>query len=69
MADNKLSARFIDVVRNMTREERATFLLKYAAAFGRAFPRQRDAHGFKMQAKRKRKPKPPETPPDAIGEI
>ncbi len=68
MADNKLSARFIDVVRNMTREERATFLLKYAAAFGRAFPRERDEKGFRMPIKRKRKPKPPEKPADAIGE-
>ncbi len=69
MADNKLSARFIDAVRNMTREERASFLLKFAAAFGRAFPRETDADGFKMPAKRRRKRTPKKGSPDAIGEL
>ncbi len=65
-ADPSLSRRFIEVVRNLTRDERASFLLKYAAAFGRAFPRRYDSHGFKMPLKRRRKPKPPEPLDDAL---
>ncbi len=67
-ADHTLSRRFIEVVRNLTREERASFLLKFAAAFGRAHPRTYDEHGYKIPIRRKRKPQPPEKTPDAIGE-
>ncbi len=57
-----------EYLRSLTREERAGFLMRYAARFGKAYPRQRDDRGYKLPIKRKRKPQPPEKTPDAIGE-